>query len=188
MRTVSKFVLVVLLLGAITLPAWARTTYTGYSGAPGSRGRCASSCHGAGGGTIQASGFPSVYVPGQSYTITVSHAGTDLIANFNASCRIGTGSQNAGVITAGTNTATYNTSLETNGVHLSPSFLDGGTFTWTAPAAGTGDVNLYICGIEADYDGPNTILSFTAAEQAPATGACCAPAGSCATYCAGCCP
>lgn len=144
--------------------AWSFPSLTGYSGAPDSKGNCASSCHGSSGGTITVSGFPSEYEPEQAYAITVAHDGGLPIANFNGSCRIGDGSANAGTITAGTNTATYNTSGETNGVHFTAENQASGTFNWTAPAAGTGSVTLYISGLQGDYGGANTEMVLTAAE------------------------
>jgi hypothetical protein len=136
-------------------------TYKGYSGAPGSKGTCASSCHGVAGGTIEISGFPERYVPGQTYAITISHSDGNAIRQFNGSCRIGTGSQNAGTIFAGTNTATYNTSGETNGVHFSSVNQHSGQFHWTAPSAGTGTVRLYIAGQQGGYNGQNSTLVLT---------------------------
>ena len=138
--------------------------YVGYSGAPGSSGSCASTCHGTTGGTIQITGFPTEYVPGNSYIITISHVGGNSIRNFNGSCRIGTGSQNAGVITAGSNTSVYNVSSETNGIHFTSSNQSSGTFNWTAPAMGTGDVKLYIAGLQGSKNGPNTNLVLTSTE------------------------
>jgi hypothetical protein len=145
--------------------AHGHATYTGYSGAPGSAGHCASSCHGSGGGTVQASGFPSQYTAGQVYTITLSHVGGSAIRQFNASCRLGTGSTNAGAIAAGTSTVTYSTSGETNGVHLSANDLDTATFNWTAPAAGSGDARLYIGAHQGSSGGANTDLILLATEQ-----------------------
>jgi hypothetical protein len=112
-----------------------------------------------------ASGFPTEYTPGQVYTISVTHNGGSMIKQFNSSCRIGTGSQNAGVLAAGTNTATYNTSGETNGVHTTALDIMDATYTWTAPSAGTGDVTLYLAGHQGTYSGANTVLTFTATEQ-----------------------
>jgi hypothetical protein len=146
--------------------AFGHPTYIGYSGAPGSSGTCASSCHGSSGGTIQIEGFPAEYVPGQSYTITISHNGGNEIRQFNGSCRIGTGSSNAGAISAGTNTITYNTSGETNGIHLSSISLDSGSFQWAAPAQGTGDVRLYVAGHQGNYSGANTNIIQVSSEQA----------------------
>ncbi len=95
--------------------------YTGYSGAPGSNGSCASSCHGGTGGTITVVGFPTAYEVGQDYTISVVKRGGSTISNYNASVRAGSGRSPTGTISAGYLTATYSTSGEPNGVHLSGS-------------------------------------------------------------------
>jgi hypothetical protein len=149
---------------SLPMAAFGRTNYIGYSGAPGTAGRCASSCHGTTGGTIIVDGFPTQYTPGQTYTISIGHNGGSTIRQFNGSVRIGTGTQNAGIITAGTNTATYNTFVESNGVHLSASNLDNASFFWTAPAAGTGEVKLYLAGHQGLTSGANTDLVLTATE------------------------
>lgn len=128
----------------------AHATYTGYSGAPGSRGACSIMCHHQRDFTpaVTVSGFPASYVPGQQYTIAVAHNGGSTIKQFNASVRIGTGSSNAGIIAAGANTATYSHSLETNGVHFTSGDQNSGTFIWTAPSSGTGEVRLYWAGLQ----------------------------------------
>jgi hypothetical protein len=117
---------------------------------------------------VQVGGFPSTYVPGQAYTISVSHSGGTTIKQINTSCRIGAGSANAGTLAAGSNTITYSTTGETNGIHLSVIDVDAANFTWTAPAAGTGDVRLYLCGHQGTYSGQNTELILTATEQTDA--------------------
>jgi hypothetical protein len=156
----SVIVLVSLLLASLAL---GHATYTGYSGAPGSQGVCAGTCHGSSGGTITVDGFPSAYSPGQAYVITVSHNGGSSIENFNASVRVGTGSTNAGTITAGTNTTVYNTGGETNGVHFSSAGQTVGTFTWTAPSPSVGAVKLYLAGHQgSSASGPNTETVLTA--------------------------
>jgi len=150
-------------------PALARPNYVGYSGAPGTPGRCAGSCHGSTGGTVVVAGFPSVYEPGQSYEVKLTRTSGSSINNFNASVRIGTGSHTAGTITAGLNTSTYNTSQEPNGVHLSASNRDSCTFFWTAPDTGVGEVRLYLAAHQGtSAGGPNTELVLVAT---PATGA-----------------
>jgi hypothetical protein len=154
-----NFVLVLFGVAGLVLGS---ATYTGYSGADPSR-VCASSCHGASGGTITVTGFPTNYTPGQAYTITVAHDGGSSIENFNASVRIGSGSTNAGVVTAGTNTAVYNVSGETNGVHFSSPGNASGTFTWTAPSPPVGTVKLYLAGHQgATAGGKNTEVVLTA--------------------------
>ena len=149
---------------ALVSVAFAHITLEGYSGAPGSNGTCAATCHGSAGGTIQVTGFPTEYEPGQTYTINVSHDGGDDITQFNASARIGDGSENAGLIEAGTNTATYNNLKESNGVNLSTPFQTTASFDWTAPEAGTGDVTLYLAGLQGGYSGLNSAVVMTATE------------------------
>jgi hypothetical protein len=162
MRLMSFVLFAALLAGG----GFASPSYTGYSGAPGSRGTCAGSCHGSSGGTVTVTGFPSAYVPGLTYNgITLRHAGGSSINNFNASVRIGSGSQTAGTITAGLNTVTYNRAEEPNGVHLSSNNRDSCTFNWTAPAAGTGLVTRYVAAHQGtSMSGPNTTIVLTADE------------------------
>ena len=153
----------VLALFAAASLSFASATFTGYSNAPGTTGACASACHGAGGGTITVSGFPSSYTPGQAYVVTVAHTGGSSIENFNASVRAGSGPTNAGTITAGTNTAVYSVGGETNGVHFGTPGQASGTFTWTAPSPGMGPVKLYLAGHQgATSGGPNTEIVLTA--------------------------
>jgi hypothetical protein len=154
-------VLTLLAAGALALP-----TYTGYSGAPGTSGTCAASCHGTPGGTIEVVGFPATYELSRTYVVSIFHNGGSAIANFNASVRVGTGSQTAGTITAGYLTGTYSTGGEPNGVHLSSSDQDSCTFNWQAPDSGIGDVKLCLAGLQGSIDGPNTEIVLTAS-QAP---------------------
>jgi hypothetical protein len=110
-------------------------------------------------------GFPASYTPGQAYHIEVKHNGGELIRQFNGSCRVGTGSANAGVITVDNNTALYNVPGETNGVHLATATSDRGAFFWAAPASGTGTVKLYIAGLQGtSAGGSNTTLVLTSTE------------------------
>jgi hypothetical protein len=162
-------------LFALAGPVLARTSYVGYSGAPGSRGTCASSCHGSSGGTITVSGFPSVYELGQTCTIVVRHSSGSAIRQFNLSVRTASGGVVTGTLAAGLNSATYTHSQETQGIHLSASNKDSCSFTWTAPDSGVGDVKLYLAGLQGtSTSGPNTALVLTAgqgtgvAEQRPA--------------------
>jgi hypothetical protein len=156
----------IIALALVASISMAHSTYTGYSGAPGSSGTCASSCHGTTGGTITATGFPTAYTPGANYVITVGHTGTASISNFNGSCRVGTTSTKAGTIVAGTGTTVYNVSTETNGVHFTTAGNQtSGTFTWTAPAKGTGTAKLYVAGIQTGSSGPNTAIVQTSTEN-----------------------
>jgi len=167
MRTVSSMLLLLIVISL----AFGHTTYTGYSGAPGGAGTCAGSCHGSGTGTITVSGFPTSYLPGQAYTVTVSRTGSTNIANFNASCRVGTGATNAGTIGSGTGTSIYSVTGETNGVHFTTGQQSSGTFLWTAPVAGTGSVQLYLAGHQGTgSSGPNNAFVLVASEAVPPPG------------------
>jgi hypothetical protein len=152
------------LLAAVAL---AYPSYTGYSGAPGSSGACASTCHGASGGTIEVVGFPAAYELSHTYDISVVHSGGSSISNFNASVRTASGSHTTGTITAGYRTATYSTGNEPNGVHLSSNNQDSCTFSWQAPDTAVGDAKLYLAGHQGSYSGQNTVLVLT---SSPMTG------------------
>jgi hypothetical protein len=160
MKSVRVLVLGLVLVAATQ--AFGHSSYTGYSGAPGTDGSCASSCHGSGGGTIVVTGFPSTYQPGRTYLIGVAVSSGSSISNFNASVRIGTGTQTAGTITADLNTETYSTPGEPNGVHLASNDQDSCKFNWTAPNPGVGGVTLYLAGHQgATAGGHNTDLEIT---------------------------
>ncbi|MBN2464651.1 hypothetical protein JXD38_03375 [candidate division WOR-3 bacterium] len=124
----------------------------GYSGAPGTFGTCAGACHGSSGGTIEIVGFPAAYEAGQSYIVSVVHRGGLTINNFNASVRVGSGSTNAGTITAGYQTEVYSAYGETNGVHLSSENQDSCTFNWQEPDPAVGDLKLYVAGLQGNVD------------------------------------
>ncbi|RQW00280.1 T9SS C-terminal target domain-containing protein [bacterium] len=163
----NRSILIAFLLTVIlfTTSTFAGPNYTGYSGAPG-RQNCASSCHGGTNGTVQVFGFPESYTPNTQYLISLRILGGSTINNFNASCRLGTGSTNAGIIAAGNRTATYNVTGETNGVHLSQTNRDTCNFLWTAPAAGTGEVRLYVAAHQGtNMSGANTDITLVAAES-----------------------
>jgi hypothetical protein len=160
---VSKKLLLTLMVLISTTLVFGHANYTGYSGAPGTTGRCASQCHGSNGGTITVSGFPSNYVPGQYYIIKIKHTSGSKISNFNASIRVGTTSTTAGTITAGLNSATYNISFEPNGVHLASNNQDSCIFTWRAPSPGVGNVTFYLGGLQGTtVSGQNTNITLTA--------------------------
>ena len=162
-----KAAITLIIFIAFTVQAGAHASYIGYSGAPGSRGLCSQGCHPTRdfAPTVTVTGFPANYAPGQQYTVSVAHQSGSSIANFNCSVRIGTGSNNAGVLAAGTNTATYSHTLETNGIHWSSSNINSGNFIWTAPASGTGLVHLYWAGLQGSLStGADTNIVLTSSE------------------------
>jgi hypothetical protein len=159
---------------SVVMSVAAHPTYTGFSGGEPGRMTCAMSCHGPDGASVSIQGFPSVYVPGQTYTLSVFRVVGDPVSNFNASVRIGTGFENAGVLGAGLGTSIYDTTGETNGVHFTNPDQDSGSFTWTAPPSGTGTVRLYGGAHQGNTSfGPNTeflrVAQETPAAPGPAT-------------------
>ncbi len=134
----------------------------GASGAPGTQS-CASSCHGDGTGTVEVHGFPESYVPDSSYIVQLTSTGLT-IANFNASCRVGTSSLNAGVIFGQGMTATYSVPNETNGVHATTLYQDTLEYRWRAPTFGTGQVRMYVAAHQGQDTGPNTQIMLAASE------------------------
>jgi hypothetical protein len=162
-----KTLILTIMISLIGIQAWGHTTYTGYSGAPG-RQTCSISCHHRSNfaPTITVTGFPQTYIPGQQYTIAVAHSGGTTIKQFNASVRIGTGSSNAGVLSASTGTSIYNTSGETNGALFSAADQTSGPLLWTAPAAGTGTVRFYWAGLQGNHtSGADTAIVLTSNEN-----------------------
>jgi hypothetical protein len=147
--------------------AFGHANYIGYSGAPGSLGKCAVDCHGTSGGTIVVSGFPAEYVPGQRYTIWVSHTGGASIVNFNCSIRDSASGQPSGTLDPGIGTEVYTAGgPEPTGAHFTTQGRDSGTIKWTAGASGTGAVMLYLSGLQSGMSGPNTVIVARAARGA----------------------
>ncbi len=146
----------------VVLILLAHTNYTGYAGSPVSDGYCAASCHGSGTFTVNVTGFPQTYTPGQSYTITVS-AGSGTIRNFNL-CILDGSNSSAGTLQPGSNTQTYSHSGEGTGIHGSVSNQSSYNFVWVAPASGTGTVTLYVAAHQGNVGGPNQSLTLTSQE------------------------
>lgn len=161
-KYMKKIVLLSIVFSALLV---AGASYTAYSGAVGSKGTCASSCHGSGTGTITVSGIPASYVPLTTYTITVKHNGGSTISNFNASTRKGTTSTTAGTFTASTNSALYSVVNYESGVRASVNNIDEAVFKWTAPAAGTGEVKIYLSGLQGNKSGATTKIILSVLES-----------------------
>jgi len=115
---------------------------------------------------ISVTGFPEFYTPGGQYEILVKNLSGLKIHQFNASVRVGDSEFNAGMIEAGDATAIYDTTGESNGVHWAWPNTDSGTFVWTAPPEGTGEVRLYWAGLQGYRTyGADTSLVLASVEQ-----------------------
>ncbi|MDP1676453.1 MAG: choice-of-anchor V domain-containing protein [Bacteroidota bacterium] len=147
----EKMIRVITLILVLVTLTTAHNTFTGgYSGAPG-KSSCASSCHGGSIGTIQVSGFPTSYKPGQTYTITITHNGGNKIVNINATTRLGSTTTVAGSFVGGSNSILY--TGDDGGVYAPTHLVDVVVFQWNAPAAGSGPVILYAAGFQGTSTG-----------------------------------
>jgi hypothetical protein len=116
----------------------------GYTGSPGDAKNCVQ-CHG--GSATSATGYmtsdvpPGGYVPGTTYTITITLTGSSK-KGFEVSPQTPTGAL-VGTLTAGAGTHLVNGNkavTQNSGSNANPYVK---TFSWTAPVAGTGNVTFY---------------------------------------------
>ncbi len=142
------FVIVTFFLSVTTgSPLYAHSSGapSGYTGSPGDGHNC-TSCHG--GSAVTVSGWitsnipPSGYIGGNSYTITVTATGTGK-KGFELSPQNASGTQ-LGVLAAGSGSKLVGgTKYVTHSSAVASGSTGTWSFTWTAPAAGTGNVTLY---------------------------------------------
>ncbi len=135
----------------------------GNTGAPGENGTTCATCHSSGGGTVtlsievlDASGEAvSDYRPGETHTVTVSlsSSGSPSAYGFQAVALLNSNDSNAGSITSGSNSQTGTVNSRTYVEQAGPSSSSDFSFTWTAPAAGSGSVTFYASGNAVDGDG-----------------------------------
>lgn len=150
----KKIILSITFVSIVFTFTAAKNSYTGgYSSAPG-KSACASSCHGGTAGTMQVSGFPASYIPGQTYTITITHSSGNKFVNVNATTRLGTTATVAGSFVVGSGSALY-TGTD-GGIYAPTHLVDVVVFQWKAPAAGSGPVTLYTSGFQGTSTGSKT--------------------------------
>ncbi len=154
---IMRVPLALLLSLSLVFSAFANPNNLGQSGAPGLQA-CAASCHGSGAGSVTVTGFPSIYMPYDTYLLTVQKLSGFSIKNFHSSIRIGWGTRMAGTLAPGFNTALYSVPSESSGVHLATLDHDSATFYWTAPGP-VGPVSLYLAAHQGPRnEGPNTTI------------------------------
>ncbi len=141
---ISTLALAIFFIGYNQLTSNPTGAPAGYSGSPADGQTCAN-CHG--GSAVEAnniltSDVPATgYVPGTNYTITVTISGGTARKGFQVSPQNSSGVL-MGTLTAGTGNRVVSSKYVT---HTSAKTSNPGTwtFTWKAPAAGTGTVNFY---------------------------------------------
>lgn len=142
----TTFALAIFFIGYNQLISEPNGAPAGYSGSPADGQTCAN-CHGGTATTTLNAGVLTTnvpaagYVPGTNYTITVSIAGASARKGFEVSPQNNSGVL-MGALTAGSGSKIVGNKYIT---HTGAKTSDPGTwtFTWTAPAAGTGAVNFY---------------------------------------------
>ncbi len=161
----AKMKVIVILIMISSISCYAHNSYTGgYSGSPGMR-TCALSCHGGSSGTLTVKGFPANYTPGQTYRIVISHNGGAQIVNFNLTAKLGSSTTVAGTFSNVLNAANY-TGID-GGVYANPHLIDSAVINWTAPAAGSGTINLYAAAFQntsINSNGQSSAIKLTSSE------------------------
>jgi hypothetical protein len=117
------------------------TTSSSSTGNVASSGTSCGSCHGSKNTatTVNLTGLPASYVPGQSYTLTFTVANA---TNNYAGCNI---AASAGTFTAGTGTQLMGSQITHTGPQTAVSGVTTFTCTWTAPTM-PGTVNFNAAG------------------------------------------
>lgn len=147
--TISFFALVLVVIAFLAqtnlILAYPAGSPAGYTGSPGDGQHC-QSCHGGNNSTVNGwitSNIPAQgYTPGATYTITATASGTGK-KGFEVSPQSPSGAQ-LGTLAAGTGSHLVGGSkyVTQNASGASGSTVSW-TFSWTAPAAGTGAVVFY---------------------------------------------
>ncbi len=133
------------------------------TGAPGETTCQQSSCHSGGSfvGMVSIAGIPDTVAPGQSYTITLTHASTAVRAGFEITC-LNSSNTACGTFTAGSGSSKTTSNSRQYIRQSSPKTLSGGTtswsFTWQAPSTLTGNPNItfYFTSLAANGNGNKT--------------------------------
>ena len=141
-----------------TLTSFSSSAPADRTGSPGDGSSCVS-CHSTfpvqAVSDIISTDIPqSGYVPGQTYSITVSGMEQVIAQKYGFSLTAEDASGNKlGTFTAGSNSV-----VSTNHIGHNPASTSGTpswTFTWTAPVSGNGTVTLYAASVVADGTGTN---------------------------------
>jgi uncharacterized repeat protein (TIGR01451 family) len=154
--------------GTRPVHAFAAGPPAGYTGAPGEVAEACAECHvppDAGTGHISISA-PQTYIPGQTYSITVTHANPDLTRRrwgFELTA-LDTSDEKAGELqnpdgltqvlnNSGLGGARQYIEHTASGTFIGQQNGASWTFNWTAPATDVGPVTFYTAGNQANNDG-----------------------------------
>ena len=129
------------------------STLADLTGAPGSSGTCAN-CHGNlnSGTGISLAGLPSEYIPGQTYTLTLSLDNATTANGFQLTIR-DAANNTPGSFTQGTGSNVKSSGSRSTIQHSSPSSTGSWTFDWTAPSSDAGNLTVYATGNATNGNG-----------------------------------
>ncbi|PZF73512.1 choice-of-anchor V domain-containing protein [Taibaiella soli] len=175
----KKFILFSAFAGMaiVTLSSYQNGPYQGgnlnRTGSAGSSANCSGGCHGSNTAstivniTLSSNGQTvTSYTPGQTYTVTITGSNANNLPyfGFQASCvkNSSTSTQAGSFAASGTNPAVRNASgslqlVEHNspiaGTAAGSGYSYSTSFSWTAPAAGTGSVKFFVTLNAVNHDG-----------------------------------
>lgn len=132
-----------------------------FSGSPGDSGNTCTQCHAPSGanfgGTPNLTGFPTNYVPGQTYNLTLAISGSSSSKfGFNLTAEQLSNNAKAGTWTAGTGSQLRNNGATAGLTHTNAGPLNTWNVAWTAPATNVGDVVFYFATVQANNNGANS--------------------------------
>ncbi len=137
----------------------------GWSAGKHNQANTGCTCHQNGGGITATHNFPSTYMAGMMYSISIGHTGGTQAFNGGFNVLVDKGNlMNAG---SGVQIDT----VQKSATHTSQGQL-GWSFDWMAPVGGSGSVTVHVAVLQSDASGNNNgdawnRLSFTIAESAP---------------------
>jgi hypothetical protein len=163
MKNISKQTILYFIFAAVTVATFSSSSYAPPSNLTGAQSGYCTDCHGGNalnttGGSIAATGLPTVYSPGTVYnfTLQLSHASADRAKwGFAMTAVDGAGDLLGTFSTTNPNAAVVGNELQ----HLnapSTALSSNYTFTnltWTAPATASGPVTFYMVGNAANGGG-----------------------------------
>lgn len=143
----------------------------GYTGSP-LDGQSCTACHSSfspvsNSASLSLTGLPAQWAPATPYALTLT-LGAGTRYGFELTAENGGGKR--GVFTAGANSAVLDGGQRYLGHSNAGTSVNSWAFTWTAPAAGAGNISFYLAGNAANNNGANSgdtihLKNYTVAEQ-----------------------
>jgi len=151
--------LIAIPVGLLILVGFSSGQTGNFSGSPSDGNTTCTACHSAGanlGGAPVLSGFPTTYVPGQQYNLTLAITGSSASKfGFNITSEETAGNTKIGRFGIGTGSQ-----LRPAGVGLTHTTAgntqNSWNFTWVAPATNVGNIQFYYATLQANNNGASS--------------------------------